>query len=323
MADFEWLTRHEAAKRLGISPNTLKSRRSRGLIESRHDKNGKLVFKVPKDANSAPMDDGWEAVKNLAKPQPKERQKSDTGKSYRIISLWDVHVPEADAFAFRAVLDFIKDAQPDHIVLGGDFLELESCSMHGGNANPRALIDEIKAGQKAIQRLKDAAPNAQMTYLEGNHETRLSRVVVSSLPALDGALDVPSLLHLADQGIEWVPYRKLWFPMIGGTEGKLAYTHGEWATNHHAAKHLQMYGVSVRYGHTHRPQTYSRGFADGRVAMALGSPCLRTLDPSWAGPHNGWLHGFGLDEFMPDGTFTAQNVVMAKRRFAWGGKIYG
>ena len=156
MSDFEWLQRHEAARRLGLSPNTLKSRRSRGLIESKHDKDGRLVFKVPTD--DVPDLDHWEAVKNLAKPQPKDRQKSDAEKSYRIISLWDVHVPEADAFAFRAVLDFIKDQQPDHIVLGGDFLELESCSMHGGNANPKALVDEIKAGQKAIQRLRMQRP---------------------------------------------------------------------------------------------------------------------------------------------------------------------
>ena len=68
MAEFEWLTRHEAAKRLGVSPNTLKSRRSRGLIESKHDRDGRLVFKVPKD-DEAPDLDHWQAVKDLAKPQ--------------------------------------------------------------------------------------------------------------------------------------------------------------------------------------------------------------------------------------------------------------
>ena len=102
MAEFEWLTRHEAAKRLGVSPNTLKSRRSRGLIESKHDRDGRLVFKVPKD-DEAPDLDHWQAVKDLAKPQPKERQKSDGTGSYRIISLWDVHVPEADAFALSLI----------------------------------------------------------------------------------------------------------------------------------------------------------------------------------------------------------------------------
>jgi len=136
-------------------------------------------------------------------------------------------------------------------------------------------------------------------------------------------LTLPNLLELDAIGCEWVPFRKLWSPTINGTPARLAYTHGEWANLHHAKKHLDAYGVSVRYGHTHRPQTTTRGYADGRVLMSLGSPCLRTLAPSWAGPHNGWLHGFGWDEFFADGKFTASNVVMADRAFAWRGKVYG
>lgn len=321
-----------AAQAHGMSKDRLRGRRRAGLVSCiPHPNNkGEWLYPIPSEGTpemhpglAAPIDDEWQAVKELAGKASTEKATASGSGTYRVASLWDVHVPEADAFAFRAVLDFLADHQPDHIVLGGDFLELESCSMHGGNPNPRALVDEIKAGQKAIQRLRDACPNACLTYLEGNHETRLGRAVVSSIPTLDGALDLPSLLHLAEQGIEWVPYRTLWNPHINATPGKLAYTHGEWTNLHHAAKHLQMYGVSVRYGHTHRPQVHSRGFADGRVSIAIGSPCLRTLDPSWAGPHNGWLHGFGWDEFLPDGSFTASNVVMAKRRFAWAGKVYG
>jgi len=109
----------------------------------------------------------------------------------------------------------------------------------------------------------------------------------------------------------------------GGIKGKLFYTHGEWATMHHAAKHINAYGVSVRYGHTHKPQVFTRGYGDGRVCIAIGTGCLRTLSPSWAGPNNGWLHGFGWDEFWPDGRFTAKNIVMVDRSFCWDGKAYG
>lgn len=303
----EYLPLRQAAARLGVPENTLRGQRWRGKIKTRKVRGSQnyLYCVGPAAESIAPK---------------KQKTKNST---YRVVSLWDVHVPDADAFALRAVLDFVKEYKPDHVVLGGDFLELESCSAHGGVANPLALMDEIKAGKKTLDRLQAAAPDAVITYLEGNHETRLSRAVISSLPTFDGALDVPSLLELRDRGIEWVPYRRLWRPMIGDVPGKLAYTHGEWATMHHAAKHLQQYGVSVRYGHTHKPQSATRGYADGRVCIALGSPCLRTLDPGWAGPHHGWLHGFGIDEFMPDGTFTAQNLVMVDRRFAWNGKIYG
>jgi predicted phosphodiesterase len=304
----EYLPLREAAARLGVPENTLRGQRWRGKIKTKKLRGSKHHLYC---------------VGPAQKTEEKVKPRKSSSSVYKVVSLWDVHVPDADAFAFKAVLDFIKDYQPDHVVLGGDFLELESCSTHGGVANPLALTDEIKAGKKALSRIKDCAPNAAITYLEGNHERRLNRVVISSLPTFDGAIDIPSMLCLDDIDVEWVPYRQLWRPNINGIMGKLAYTHGEWATMHHANKHLQQYGCSVRYGHTHRPQSATRGYADGRVCIAIGSPCLRTLDVGWAGPHHGWLHGFGVDEFMPDGTFTSQNVIMSDRKFAWNGRIYG
>lgn len=248
----------------------------------------------------------------------------DVERVYRIVSLWDVHVPDADAFAFKAALDFIRDVQPDHVVLGGDFLELASCSQHGGDPDPLFLDQEIAAGRKALDRIRDAAPCAKTTYLQGNHESRLERVIIAQLPTFHGAMSLPELLDLEGRGIEWVPYKRLWRPELpSGAKGKLHYTHGETAQKHHAAGHLDRYGVSVRYGHTHKFQCFTRGFADHRVCISIGSPCLRTLDPAWIGPHSGWTHGFGYDEFLPDGTFTAHNLVMANRRFSWCGKVYG
>jgi predicted phosphodiesterase len=314
--DVDWLPLKQASARLGISPDKLRSRRQQGKIEVK--KPGKdYLYAVPKGATatSEVTPDEWQALRELVQPAAPQ------GATYTVLSLYDVHVPEADAFALKAVIDFAKDVQPSHVVIGGDFLELESCSQHGGCANPRALVDELKAGRKALDRLRDACPTAAMTYLEGNHETRLSRVVASALPTFDGALDLPSLLKLGELGCEWLPYRKLWTPPVPGAQ--LSYTHGEWANLHHAKKHLDAYGTSVRYGHTHRPQTHSRSFGDGRVLQSIGTGCLRTLDPSWIGPNNSWSHGFGYDEFAPDGSVTAHNVVMTKRAFAWGGKVYG
>jgi hypothetical protein len=315
-----WLPLREAAEALNMSRDKLRGIRQRGKIEVRKE-DGQYLYAVP--GNQAPVIDAdeWGVLRELlATPAPPERETQVIGGTYRVLSLFDVHVPEADAFAFRAVLDFARDVQPEHIVIGGDFLELESCSQHGGVANPHALVDEIKAGRKALDRLREACPSAAFTYLEGNHETRLSRVVAVALPTFDGALDLPSLLRLPELDCAWVPYRKLWRPF---PEAQLAYTHGEWASLHHAKKHVEAYGVSVRYGHTHRPQAYTRSYGDGRILSGVGTGCLRTLDPAWSGPNNGWSHGFGFDEFTADGAVTAHNIVIADRRFAWGGKAYG
>jgi len=319
----EWVPAKEAIRRLGITASALKGRRRRGTIQVKPHDDGYL-YAVDGDSTPAPVvtPDEWEALRELM--QPGKEPTAPLEGCYRILSLFDVHTPDSDAFAVKAALDFATEHQPDHIVIGGDFLELESCSQHGGNPSPLALVDEIKAGRKMLDRIKEACPHAALTYLEGNHETRLHRVVAANLPTFDGAIDLQNLLSLADYNCEWVPYRKLWQPsLVGGVKGKLWYTHGEWAVQHHAAKHLLAYGVSVRYGHTHKPQAHTRGYGDGRVGMAIGTGCLRTLAPSWAGPNNGWLHGFGWDEFQADGNFTAYNVVMVNRSFSFAGKLYG
>jgi len=163
MSDMEWLPRHAAAKRLNVSPNTLKSRKNRGLIETKKDANGRLLFAVPKESAKVTPDE-WEALRELMpKAEVADEKPVSQGDTYTILSLFDVHVPDADAFAVRAILDFARDRQPNHIVLGGDFLELESCSQHGGNPSPLALVDEIKAGRKTLDRIREACPNAALT----------------------------------------------------------------------------------------------------------------------------------------------------------------
>lgn len=241
------------------------------------------------------------------------------------MSLWDVHVPDHDERALSAVLALIEDSKPDCVVIGGDFLELGSMSQHGGEPRPPSLAEDIDAGRRVLHRLRRAAgDDAEIHYLEGNHETRHTRKVIAYLPEMAGFNSIPEALGLQDLGIGWSDYRQFWRPELpSGARGRLHYTHGEWSNKHHANTHLDRYGVNVRYGHTHKPQVFTRGYADGVVRVAIGSPCLRTLDPGFAGPASGWCHGFGIDEFMPDGTFTFHNVVMTDRRFAVGGRTYG
>ena len=122
-----WLPLKEAAEALGVSRDKLRGIRQRGKIEARKQ-GGQYLYAVPGDDAPVIDADEWGVLRELlATPAPPEREAQTIGGTYRVLSLFDVHVPEADAFAFRAVLDFARDTQPEHIVIGGDFLELESC----------------------------------------------------------------------------------------------------------------------------------------------------------------------------------------------------
>lgn len=231
----------------------------------------------------------------------------------------DVHVPEHDAFAVRAWLTWAKARQPDIIILGGDILELESCSGHGGNiASAPMFLAEVEAGNAFLDDVQAACPDAEIAYLEGNHETRLQRKVDVAAPNLAGALCIPDLLRLKDRGIAWRPYGSVFFP----SASKLGFTHGTRANDHHAKTHLNSYGTSIVYGHTHRAQFYTQGFANNRLRGAFGAPCLRSLSVDWLKGPTGWSQGFVLAHLFPDGHFTAYTIMMDQQRFVEGGVLY-
>jgi predicted phosphodiesterase len=237
----------------------------------------------------------------------------------RVCFVSDIHVPEHDAFAVRAWLKWAKANQPDMIILGGDILELESCSGHGGNIHSAPLFtSEIEAGNAFLDDVQAACPNAEIVYLEGNHETRLHRKVDLMTPTLAGALHLPDLLRLSERGISWHNYGSVFFAF----GSKLGATHGTKANDHHAKAHLAAYGSSIVYGHTHRPQLYVQGYANNRLRGAFGAPCLRSLDVSWIKGPTGWAQGFVVAHVFEDGHFTAYPILMDGQRFVEGGVLY-
>ncbi len=291
-----WLEIADAAKALGITKSAIRSRRQRQTITSKPGTDGRLWYWVDRSA-----------------PEQEEADGVST-----IVGLFDVHIPEENPFAWRASLDLIDDLKPDEIVIGGDFLELESCSQHGGVARPAMLKNELEAGRYALRQLRNSAPEATITYLEGNHETRLRRYVTSKAPTLSDVSTLPKELGLDELGINWVPFGK---PV---RRGKLAFVHGWWSNEFHAKKHLLQMGESVTYGHTHKPQMYTKGIIDG-VLGAWGMPALRTLDPAWLdGKPLGWVNGLGLYYVdRASGHFWAYPVFCISGEIVYGGKRYG
>jgi predicted phosphodiesterase len=236
-----------------------------------------------------------------------------------IAGIFDVHVPDHDLRLWASFLDWCRDEKPSEVVIGGDFLELESCSQHGGVAQPAMFTQDIGAGREALAELRRANPRATLTYLEGNHESRLRRTTVALTPQMDGAVTIPEALDLPKLGIAWHKYGDV------VRRGKLGFTHGWWTNEHHAAKHLRKAKESLTYGHTHRPQTFTEGSADGSVIGAFAMPCMRKLDADWVnGAPTGWVQGFGVYYVHPDGQrFNAFPVLAFEGGFVWNGVAYG
>ena len=337
-----WLGGDAAAKALGVPGSTLRKMAREGRIgtKPKPDRPADKLYRVDEGAPVAPSaqltpreqpgaaDDGADELAamlggKVAAPEPAPEKSGKAPRVWRVAGIWDVHVPDHDTMAFEAVLQWLRAEQPDELIIGGDFGEFDSCSQHGGVASPRRLVDEAKGCRKYLGRLREALPAAVFTYLGGNHEDRIRRIQVAFLPTFEGAITIERLLDFDAFGVRWVPYKRLYQPTHpSGAPSKLRYIHGVYANKYHAFKHMDRYGVPIRYGHVHTSQTHLRGRSDGSVFGAFATPCLRTLEPSWLDGPSDWVHGFSIDDIMEDGGFTAHTVVMTDRQFAWNGKVY-
>jgi len=213
----------------------------------------------------------------------------------------------------------------DEVVFLGDFLELESCSQHPGT-DFTTLLEDFSAGKGVLREVRAACSSAQLTLLEGNHETRLRRITAAQLPQIAGALTVKVGLSLDEIGATWVPEDEQ--PIV---RGDLDITHGHqtlgegFGSKYHAVKMVDTYGEpghTVVYAHTHKHQAYLKPSKRGNQ-LGLGLGCLRTLRPGWLhGREAGWCHQFAVAYVRPNSHTDVVVVTITDGAFVWGGELY-
>lgn len=96
----------------------------------------------------------------------------------------DLHDEWCDPFWLRVFVDAARRVQPDKIVLGGDLFDLPEFGKYTVDPrvwNPVARFRRVHA---ILRMLREAAPNAEIDLLEGNHEYRLLRHLSEATPAL-------------------------------------------------------------------------------------------------------------------------------------------
>lgn len=215
----------------------------------------------------------------------------------RTVLLFDLHFPTHDKRFWKVTLKWLKTRQPARIVLGGDCVDAEAVSRHGGNPSPPLLQKELRVPKACLRQLRDACPTAEIVYLEGSHETRLLRYLIENAPALFGLLSMPELLELEELGIQWVPETKQ--PIRIGPAKIL---HGHQLEGgggiYPARKLVDLYGepgVTVICGHFHRWQVFVKNMHP-KPSTGMVIPCGRTKQPRWRLGPTGWQNGIALIE---------------------------
>lgn len=233
-------------------------------------------------------------------------------------------VPLHDLKALGAMLAFAKDFKPDYFIWGGDALDCGIISHHNhgkpGATEGMKLIEDAAEGSKAfIAPVEALGKKTKLVYITGNHEAWLEDLT-DKLPALEGLLDVRSVLHLSDRW-QLVPQGEPF------NLGKLTFIHGDQLKGgEHVAKAAVItYERSVRFGHHHTLQIYTKSsvldYKNAKTGIAV--PCLCSKTPRYGeGAANRWIQGFLYGYIEDSGNFSDSVVVILDGKCIVGGKVY-
>lgn len=231
------------------------------------------------------VEDGWRRAVILPDPQIGFRRDLTTGEMR----------PFHDESAIDVAMQIVADTQPDLIINLGDVVDLAEFGRFeqepGFALTTQATIDragEFIAAQRAT------APAAEIRYLEGNHDRRLTTNIIANAKAAFGlkkasaapgdwpVLSIPNLLRLDELGVEYVggyPAGITWI------NDRLACIHGHRVKSNGstAASVIDDERVSVIFGHVHRIELQHRTRRvrhGGRTNLAASPGCLCLTDGS-------------------------------------------
>ena len=260
-------------------------------------------------------------------------------------------VPFHDDNMLKTLLKIAAEIQPDYIINLGDFLDLPEQSKY---VQERSFANTTQAAiDKAhtfLAELGKVVPHAVKTYLEGNHEIRMSKYIQLNAAAAFGLkkancplswplLSIPNLLRLDELGWKYLPgwpnneiYLARDLKLIHGHKLKLADV---------ADKEF----TSVIQGHSHRVHTEyrTRRNSDGINYPSLYAMigCLARIDGNLPSVHGSvdasgypmknsenWQQGFALihinDEHYVEhsGNHSIEQITAVNGKVIFRGKIY-
>ena len=239
-------------------------------------------------------------------------------RSERVVFLGDTHFGYQDQRAIDIALDVTRETKPDAVYLIGDILDAEELGKYDGDPENPDFESEITTGRAFLETLRDLCKQANITWLDGNHEYRLDRHNWQLPRHARRRLTIPNLLGLGDLGIRYRSYEK----------GAVYHTkhfvveHGDRVSKHssYTAKNmLEARGISGISGHTHRLGVCHRRDYSGHHEW-YENGCLRDLDPSWTKSRPNWQQGFHVGLFRGQKSFQMEQLKIKDGDLFYGGR---
>jgi len=254
-------------------------------------------------------------------------------KTKSTLILPDIQYPYHDRVILDKILRIARTYQPDQIVQIGDGIDFPQVSQWSkGTAGEYAdTLQEHIDGYRTdvLIPLREAAPQARVTWIEGNHDLRLREFVRKYAAPLTNlrALEVESLFGLEDLDIS---YERGPLRVATNTLAVHGHEAGGYCASASAwdAKFSKRYGSdkNILFGHTHQPFLITRAFGyNGKVSPRFTMNVGSIMDPvaatyvkdgsvSWV-PSFAWLEDDGKRVWP-------ELVTMVDRLFYFKGERY-
>jgi len=240
----------------------------------------------------------------------------------KILIIPDCHRPFHSKKAWDLCLEIASFVGIDEIVLLGDFADFYSVSRYTKDPTlPHLLEKEISSVNAGLDDLDKLWCNHKKIYLSGNHEERLSSLILDRAPQLFGLTHCKNLFRL-DRRINWtwIEYGHDQSYAVGGS--KLLARHRPLTSNARSA--LLRAGCSYVHGDTHRIEEVH--------AVSFDKRDLVSFSPGWLGDERfdafsytlpQWQKGFAIIYVMNSSKEFHHEIVRIKNNIAiCHGKVF-
>jgi hypothetical protein len=299
------------------------AKRAAGVTLSRHQH--RLGLNIAKHASV-------EAMRSLSASRLgyEDKYLRPSGSRFQtLLHATDLHDKECDPFVLRILVETAQRVQPEKIILGGDLFDLPEFGKYGVDPREWDVVGRIKAAHGILRSLRNAAPNAEMVLVEGNHEYRLLRHLAEESPAIRVVLSdlhgftVPRLLGLDEFEINYIARGDLGtFTQRDIAEELNRNFYIAWdAYLVHHFPHGEKMGFHGGNGHHHRHWVHQHYSPDrGAYHWTQLAACHRRLASYTAGEQ--WGLGFQIAHVDTHTKSVADEYVHIQNHAMVGGRMY-
>lgn len=249
--------------------------------------------------------------------------------------------PFHDRRALDLALQIAVAADVDRVDVLGDYLDMTEWTDRF-TAEPafyQTTQPAVLEGHWWLRQFREARPNAEIAVLEGNHEARMTRALMTHLPAAYGlraadelelppAMSLPKLLALQSIGVRWrgdYPDEMEWL------NDELGFCHGDVtqsAPGGSARAVAEQKRATVVFGHVHRREMATVTWHT-RLRRIEGTGicpgCLCHVDGRVPGKRaaQNWQQGLAVLDYDPSGQLYSVTVVPIDQGAAlWSGQRF-